>query len=155
MKSRFTTYLLIVVVLGIWGAIVWKIFFRQPKDSEASAAPHVVVIAETSESDTLMLNYRDPFLGTVERPKAAPVVRIVQPTTPAAPKEEPPMPSYNVKYYGRIGRGADIYCIIEIDGQQHVMKHGDTEDGFNLISIAEDSVQIRKEGRVFSVAAIK
>ena len=43
MKSRPLTYLLLVVALGIWGVVAWKLFFSGPKP--AASDPAAVPVA--------------------------------------------------------------------------------------------------------------
>lgn len=55
MKSRWTTYVLLVVVLAVWGAVAWKIFNPTSKD-EANTVPQVRVQTVPKEhQDTLLL----------------------------------------------------------------------------------------------------
>ena len=62
MKSRWTTYVLLVVVLAVWGAVAWKIFNPSSKD-EANTVPQVrVQVVPKEHQDTLLCDYPDPFL---------------------------------------------------------------------------------------------
>lgn len=38
MKSNGLTYLLLVVVLGVWSVVVWKLFFSKPEVTPAAPA---------------------------------------------------------------------------------------------------------------------
>lgn len=67
MKSRWTTYVLLVVVLAVWGAVAWKIFNPSSKD-EANTVPQVRVQTVPKEhQDTLLCDYPDPFLKGVRK----------------------------------------------------------------------------------------
>lgn len=73
MKSRPLTYLLLVVALGIWGVVAWKLFFSGPKP--AASDPAAVPVARNNpraDIDTLRLDYPDPFLRAVATKPSVP-----------------------------------------------------------------------------------
>ncbi len=141
MKSKPVTYLLIAGVLVIWGVILWKVF--SPKD-DAAPVPPPQKRSETRAptADTLLLDYRDPFLGTVAgkpAPKPTGVTRVTTPVT----YESPPPVEHSLRYMGRISRGGVPYGLIEINGTLHTLRRGETADGYRLDAIWQDSVKLQ------------
>ena len=66
MKNKKTTYFLLPIVLAVWGMIGWKVyaaFGGNEKNIVASNLPtEKINPAETSDTTSLVVNYRDPFL---------------------------------------------------------------------------------------------
>ncbi len=141
MKSKPVTYLLIAGVLVIWGVILWKVF--SPKDDATPVqSPQNRVEMTVPAADTLLLNYRDPFLGTAARkpvPKATGTTRVSAPPTP----EPQPLVEHQLRYMGSISRGGAPYGLIEINGTLHTLRRGETADGYRLETIWQDSVKLR------------
>ncbi len=136
MKSRITTYVLVIIVLAVWGIVLWRVFDR--KDIP------VVVVARVSEEvgveDTLLLDYRDPFIGDV----------VVEPT-PVAPQHAIPLPPpvrHRLRYMGRISRDGTVYGLVEINGSLHTMRRGETADGYRLEQLWSDSARLRWRGEI-------
>lgn len=149
MKSKKTTYLLLAVVLIIWSIILCKLLFPN-KDKESSEVLVSVLEHEIAgEKDSLKLNYRDPFFGTVI-PMA-----IVQEENYvgeiSSDKKRDPKSVDNIFYYGRITNRKQMYCLISIDNKQYVMKEGDVESDFKLLQIYEDSVHFWKDGDIYCI----
>lgn len=63
MKSHWTTYILFVVVVIIWGLVAKRIFFDKPERPNIISESDIKSdYAEYShETDTLLCNYADPF----------------------------------------------------------------------------------------------
>lgn len=62
MKNKKTTYLLLVLSIVVWGAAGWKVynaFHTQPEVPTVKKETKTVL----KDSISLLLNYRDPFLG--------------------------------------------------------------------------------------------
>ncbi len=141
MKSKPVTYMLIAVVLVIWGVILWKVF--SPKDDSAPLPPPQKRAETTAPAaDTLLLDYRDPFLGaTAKKPAAKPAVttRVAAPPPP----EPPPPVEHRLRYMGSISRGGVPYGLVEINGTLHTIRRGETADGYRLETVWQDSVKLR------------
>ena len=68
MKKKGKTYILLIVVFGIWGAIGYQIFSKlSPDDSPMIATNSDISFTpkQAIEKDTFSINseHRDPFLG--------------------------------------------------------------------------------------------
>lgn len=149
MKSKATTYLLIAVVIIVWGIIGWRIF--SPKDDAAQSPPAPKKTGVAAQAaDTLVLNYRDPFLGAAAQPKKAAKPPRTPPT--AAPKPPPePAVVHNLRYMGRITKNKAAYGLVEIGGTLNTMKAGETVEGYKLVKLYDDSVRLVWKGGTVTV----
>ena len=79
MKSNGLTYLLLVVVLGVWSVVVWKLFFSKPEVTPAAPAALVTRQKKPANGDTLQLDYPDPCLrAAVPQPAPGAISRTVK-----------------------------------------------------------------------------
>ncbi len=131
MRSRATTYVLIAVVLAVWGGVLWRVFGHE--DVPAVAALRVP--AQVMADDTLLLDYRDPFVqeDVVERPSV-----IERPAEP-----QPPRAEHRLRYLGRISMDGAAYALVEINGSLHTMRRGETAEGYRLEMLWNDSIRMR------------
>lgn len=147
MKSKATTYILIVLALIVWGVVIWKVF-RKP----AGDMPALVAEKHTYEikppKDTLWLNYRDPFTGG----KVSVPVKEVRATNIKPLPEKRAMPDrHDVRYLGRIIRRGEQVCLVEISGDQQTLRRNETYGGYRLVDIFEDSIRLRTQAGTLCV----
>ncbi len=145
MKSKATTYLLLAVVLAVWGVIGWKVLSRGSSGDGGSSPAARVREAAANEPDTLLLDYRDPFLsGQKIAPVAnAPDVGLVLAPLPPTPKKAV---KHNVRYLGRIRHQGVEHSLVEINNAPHTMRVGDAADDYRLERIFEDSLHFAFDG---------
>jgi hypothetical protein len=148
MKNKKSAYLMLIVVLAIWGAVIYKLFFEHKGGETAFTAnsvfvPEPVNLASLNDTFSIHQGYRDPFLGKVadNRPRVSsgiPVKTPVKPT-PALPSlvKWPP-----VQFHGLIKnqKSGKLIALVEIEGHGHNMMPGDVEGGLELIQTYKDSV---------------
>ncbi|MEM6685019.1 MAG: hypothetical protein AAF617_04405 [Bacteroidota bacterium] len=146
------TYLLLTIVLGIWGAIGYQIYSKfSPEETPVLAANSNVHFSpkQTIERDTFRINtqHRDPFLGTPYQPKQAHVKRT------ATPKKEPIVfPS--IAYRGVISKQQSIQniYIMDINGTQQLFKVGKEIQYVKLLKGNKKSVTIVYKGQRQTIA---
>ena len=147
MKSKKTLYLLFVVVFLIWGTVFYKLLFSNTKQDHGEVPVLGVEYKMTSKKDSLLLNYRDPFLGVV-----LPIKTTIQETDfidkKVFDKPNDMKPTDNLFYYGQIISRKQIYCLIGINNEQYTMRQGEMCNNFRLLNIYEDSVHLKKEGAI-------
>lgn len=143
MKSKATTYLLVVAVIAVWGVIAWKAL---SSGTDGAPAPQARPAAQlqAKQADTLLLNYRDPFLKGRRVAAAEPPVATLLPLPQTVAVKKPA--KHNVRYIGRIGRKGVEYCLADINNVQYTLRAGDTVDGYRLKTIFADSVHFDFEG---------
>jgi hypothetical protein len=147
MKSRLTTYILIVAALAVWGFVAWRLFFSRP--AAKVAVPEVTprAMPDTARR-ALSFDYADPFLKDTPPPvsSAPPPVQI---TTPPPPP--PPVPPPNMTWAGSITAGGRVSHIFEQGGLLHSLTPGDTLDGYTFTRAFADSVWMTKDGTRFTL----
>jgi hypothetical protein len=136
----------LAVVAVVWGVIAWKVL----SPPEPAAPPPVAArpaAAKGDVPDTLLLNYRDPFLGAgwAESIVNLPDPGLVMRPLPPAPVIKKAV-RHNVRYVGRIRRQGTEYSLAEINGTLHTLRPGESADGYVLDSILPDSLIFTFDG---------
>lgn len=150
MKSRPLTYLLLVVALGIWGVVAWKLFFSGPKP--AVSDPAAVPVARNNpraDIDTLRLDYPDPFLRAVATRPSVP--GSVSARAPVRSKAKNERPSAKLACTGRIRKKETDHYLISIDGRIHLLQQGESAGGFTLRQIRNDSLVMVRDTECYLV----
>ena len=150
MKSRWTTYLLAVVVVIVWGLIAKRILFDKP------AQPAAVVVKNDKtdtalssyETDTLRCDYPDPF--RIER-KPPPKRKSKMPVKMTRPvktgRRKVPM-----RYYGSVRSGKTLLHIVDIGDVRYELFMGECADGYRLKSADADSLYFERENIIYSLS---
>ena len=151
MKSRLTTYLLVVAVLAVWGIVGWKVLFAKPDTPATVAVQPTKAQPKAPEGDFLLLDYKAPFRRNAApaAPTAAPTETppaSVLPPKPAKPKSPPP-----IIYAGTIDKGGKTSHIFEHAGLLHTISKGDELEGYTLSEIFADSVWIARDGELHTL----
>ena len=144
MSKNLRTYLLLALVLLIWGIIGFKVIHAISKDPEMPmvATQPTLIPKSTEKRDTFELaaNYRDPFLGTLPLSKKRTVKRAVQ---------KKPISKRNIVYSGLVsqtGSGNTMY-FVSIDGQQHIMSKNEEINGVRLLKGNGQHITVHYDGR--------
>lgn len=159
MKNKKFTYLLIVVVLFVWGMIIYRIADSagggndpQPtyKPMKQEAFNDYAITADTGH---LLLNYRDPF-GVVKPPEAPelPVKDVIRKSVKPAPVK-PPMNWNFIQYAGYIRNHSSnkLITVIAINGKNLALKEGETAGQVRLIKNMGDSIRITFNGQTKNI----
>ncbi len=154
MRSRVTTYVLIVAALGVWGFVAWKIFFQHP--DPPSTAVHHPTPRETPEVEkrALNLDYKDPFLKDAVPVKTTGTSGRVRRNSPVEqPSRQQPFPPSDpgIKYAGTISTGGRTSHLFEHAGLLHPLSVGEILDGYTFTEALGDSVRLAKDGAVFTI----
>ncbi|WP_340064288.1 hypothetical protein [Ascidiimonas aurantiaca] len=146
MKGKKNTYLLLTLVLVVWGIIGYRII-GAISPSEAPEALPVTDVSFRPEPVKQQARFelheypRDPFLGTYA------VKPVTKPTTSVTKKPEIPWPA--IRYSGLVGgakSGENIYFIY-IDSRQYLLKPGSEAEGIKLVKGSPASVVLRFKGQ--------
>jgi hypothetical protein len=142
MKSRAATYTLIAGVLAVWGIILWKVFVPE-RDAQAPPPRSTEKKVAEDVADSLILDYRDPFLGDIveKRHERRPEQTVTAPRE--VEQAAPPSVEHRLRYMGRIMRGGVPYGLVEIDGTLHTMRRGEAAGDYRLDVVWQDSVRLR------------
>ena len=159
MKNKKLTYVLGLVVLVVWGMIIYRVF--NALNSDDDSVP-VVPLKTTKEAyndfsipkDTthLLLNYRDPF-GIVKQKDTDKVVvrRVAEPKIPVQVK---PMDWGFIRYSGYLLNPTTkkLIALVSINGQNITLAEGQTKNDVRLIKNLRDSIKISFEGKIKFIA---
>lgn len=146
MKKQHRTYLLLVLVIGIWGVVGFRLVKAiNPSNELENTAMDVQKFVPTEIKERkkfdIVANYRDPFLGTFETPKPKPKVKAIK-------REVEQKPKKNISYTGFIS-GADAknsIFFVTIDGTQHMMEINGTVQEVKLLQGSKDYIRVRHNG---------
>ena len=146
MKSRWTTYVLLVVVLGVWGAVAWKIFNPGAKGATKTAPPPRTITVAENCAETLLCNYPDPFLkGGQTDPTSRPVLRAL-PKKTVIRRE-----NLTCVHMGTMASGKRVLYILAFGETQYELSRGESAEGFTLRNCDRDSLYLEKDGQVYGV----
>lgn len=146
MKSRWTTYVLLAVVLGVWGAVAWKIFDPGVKGQTKNAPPSPTKTVAESCADTLLCNYSDPFLkGVQAAPASRPMLRALPKKTTLRRER------FRCEHKGTMASGKRVLYILAFGETQYELSRGESAEGFTLRNCDRDSLYLEKDGLVYGV----
>jgi hypothetical protein len=149
MKNKKMTYVLGLLVLLVWGMIIYRIFSSVNRDDNyksnlinPSQKEPYNDYAIKDDTTKLRLNYRDPF-----SPAGHDTVPPITIKRSISTIKSLPQPAFNwsfVRYSGYI-RNPDskkLIAIMSINGKNTMLAEGETEGDVKLLKNMKDSVKI-------------
>ncbi|WP_299548458.1 hypothetical protein [Seonamhaeicola sp.] len=143
MKSKTKTYVLLTLVLGIWGVIGYKIMSAvNPKAPETSNNDFEVSFSPKLNTELESFNIqavdRDPFLGNLYTKKKAVAKKL-------KPLDIVWMP---ITYHGCVTNktGKNKVFVVSINNKQFLMKLGQTIDSVKLINGSSNGIKVNYKG---------
>ena len=140
MSKNQKTYLLLLAVIFVWGAIGYQFFQQYNPSVKEELKPQAIRFKPQKQLQavqyTIRPDYRDPFLGKLykkpvpKRKKVIPKPKVVFP---------------NITYNGSI-KGAKKSYIISINGAQEVFQVKQTMKGITLVKANENEVILKYKG---------
>ncbi len=167
MRNKKTTYLLIGLVVIVWGAIVYQIFDHvkgvDPIDSGLLAFQNDSTFSLVDSSYTLKLNYKDPFLkggyvaSTTAGPKAVEnnsrsgIRRRIRQATP--PPTKPAIVWPEIVFSGIIlnDKTNEELGLIQIGESSYLFREGETRKDLHLLNLYPDSVQVKFQEEIKTI----
>ena len=144
MSKNTKTYLLLGIVLLIWGIIGFKVVKAIAKEPEMPVVePSTRVWQKTvkkKDTFTLLADYRDPFLGTLPVTKKKVVRQAIH---------KKPRVKRNIVYAGLVSQsksGKSMF-FVSIEGRQHMMSERQKIEGVTLVKGNEKSITVHYDGR--------
>ena len=146
MKKNHKTYLLVSLVLIVWGILGFKVVnsispSTNVKLSTASSEKFVPKAIKERDTFSILADYRDPFLGTMPKKKVLGKPKIVRPKKKKAPEKQ-------IAYTGFITEstsGNKIF-FVSIENRQYMMSIGDIQNEVKLIAGSKEVVKVRYSG---------
>lgn len=161
MKSKKSIYILLPIVLIIWGMIIYQFFsYTNSQVIEVQEELPLFVNIDYKEPDTtaLNINHRDPFTGKLENANrnasSSNVKAINQPKTQIL---STPEVQTQIEYKGIVSDVANkkkVFMVI-IDDQTFLMKQGDKENEVELINGNRESITIKHKGKKKNILLIE
>ena len=152
MKKKKKTYLLLIVVLAIWGLLGFKIVGAlhtdEPEQELALVSQKFIpTILKKRDTFSVVANYRDPFLGTM--PKSNIPKKVKKKVI-----KKPELPKKNIRYSGLVSQNNTKNSIffVSIDGQQHMMTKNEVVADVKLVSGTTESIKVRYHNRTETIA---
>lgn len=156
MKKKNKTTLLLALVLGIWGVIIYQFIgaFNPPSETiTAPTAQEIFIPKKVQEREffALALDYRDPFLGTAVAPKKSKA----KPKVTKTVKKEVPRKSIQFTGFIQQQNSAQQIFFVTVEGQQQMMKINDTFQEVKLVKGNANSIRVRYQGKTETIARSK
>ncbi|WP_394748235.1 hypothetical protein [Spongiimicrobium salis] len=149
MKKQTKTYVLLGVVLVIWGMIGFRVYSSLSPESVENEVGSVTTFRpqkiKERERFAIVADYRDPFLGTL------PVKKVRKKKKQKAVQPQEPMPE--IKYTGYITdteTQGKIY-FISMAGQQYMLSPREKVGEMTLIRGTEKSVKVRFKNKTHTI----
>lgn len=153
MKNKKRTYILLFIVLLVWGVVLYQLFSFSNTDgilentsSELNIKPFKL---KERTSFSINVNYRDPFLGKLYAPQEdSRAKKNVSKTTKSKIEKVIVWPA--ILYKGIVSDTKDkikIYMLI-IDGKTCLMKNGETQNEVFLKDGDKESVYVKYKGNL-------
>ena len=147
MKNKKNIYILLPVVLLIWGMVIYRLFsFTNPEtDTTITNTSVRLKPLNIKERDTFSIdvNYRDPFLGKMYRPESQ---KTAATHNVKAIKEPIVWPA--VIYRGIVSEsnGKKKVFMLSINGKTYFMTERTTEEGVTLKKGNRSTIQVTYKG---------
>jgi hypothetical protein len=154
MKNKKSIYILLPVVLLVWGVVIFQFFSFTTPDVvldntvlELNIKPFKLKERSTFSVD---VNYRDPFLGKVYAVNEASKVKKDVVKVKKKPKPEETIVWPTILYKGLISdvKGKNKTFMIVISGKNHFMKVGETENEIFLKDGDKESIYVKYKGNL-------
>lgn len=153
MKSKKTTWLLLILSVVIWGTAGWKVYKAFDTGAEQ---PVVRKIAKAVEKDSisLLLNYRDPFLGNYSDVTVLPDPKPIKksPVTSTVKPLQQPSVSPDVLFKGTLNVGKTCMAIIQKNNETLTVKAGDKVGDFKITAISDSQIILSKDGKKYEIS---
>ncbi|WP_299112272.1 hypothetical protein [uncultured Winogradskyella sp.] len=138
MKNKKKTYILLILVLAVWGTIGYKIISALNPDLPDIQQQDFAVNTNyklDTKIDTFSIQTvnRDPFLGTYLKKKSKKKTKIKRKETQWKP----------VHYYGIVKKDKNQMFIVTINNKQYLLKKGQTKDSITLVYGTTKSITMR------------
>lgn len=152
MKNKKNIYILLPVVLLIWGSLIYRFFsFSSPQEIEVPVQEFKVKPLVFKQRDTtpINVNYRDPFLGISYAPQSQSVNK-TKAKAKKVVKEKEPVLWPTIVYKGIVSDTKDkikVFMLI-INGKTCLMKKGNTEEEVFLKQGDRNAVYVKYKGNL-------
>jgi hypothetical protein len=152
MKNKKNIYILLPIVLLIWGLVIYEFFSFSNYNADETIVSEVFKVKpikiKERQTVSIAVNYRDPFLGKMYTAVQNKTVAKKKVTTPTPKKIIDPIVWPSILYKGIVSDTKDknkVFMLI-IDGQTFLMKKGSTEREVFLKEGDRESIEVKYKG---------
>lgn len=147
MKNKKLIYLLLPLVILIWGTVFYKIFFSTAPGEEweeEAINPQKNSTAAPVDTFSIIAGYRDPFLGNTVYSENT-IREIPKPKIRPEPKIEQAVPWPSIVYGGMIKNQQSTrqLALVKINGKENILKAGEMIGTIELAKIYKDSIEVK------------
>lgn len=154
MKNKTKTYILIIVVLSIWGAIAFQFssIFKPDNHNTFTQLPTVQFNPKPIKiRDTFFIPLinRDPFLGTLQfNTKRKKRIKKKHAT------ERPLVSNYKIRYHGSIKKkkSNEKVFVVSVDNEQYLLKKGQQVKNITLLKGNASEIVIKLNNKLKKIA---
>ncbi len=150
LKGKKGLYILLPVVALIWGAIIFQVVGAFSDEDQVVAETSEVSLApiEGNEREKFELStvLRDPFLGTIYKPKK----EVTKPKATTLKVKKPALVWPSITYKGVVSgqNASNAIYLIEINGSDQLLQLKQTFEEVTLIKARTSSVKLRYKGKI-------
>ncbi len=147
MKKKKSIYILLPLVILVWGAIIAKVLFNLSSSDAVNTEAKSIHIPEQAQKNvidsfSLYLNYVDPFLGKMSSSNNStkPQTQLFQNLKEGIIKKPQQWP--NIKYYGLVknSKTRALKANISVNNKMFILKEKESVENLRLEMISIDSV---------------
>lgn len=149
MKNKKSIYILLPLVLFIWGTVMYQLFSFSNSEDLPSVTSNGISLKPIKiskrDSFTINTNYRDPFLGKMY---SSETVKSTKKRT--TPKKAEPLVWPTIQYKGIVSdtkEKSKIFMLV-INNQTHLMRKGQIENEIYLKEGDRESVYVKYKGQL-------
>jgi hypothetical protein len=150
MKNKRLTYVLIPLVLLIWGLIFYRIFMGSDKDGPVQTIRDIRKVAKKDSLTDIFeikANYRDPFLSGSDKTLVSNTGDVV-PDRVGFTSVKPPVPEIiipDLRYFGLImnPKSKQKLGLFRLNNKNFILKEGTVQEDFKIVRLFNDSVKVQ------------
>ena len=156
MKSKKSAYILLPIVLIVWGIIFYRIY-SGIDDNELISVNHAIPadlkIEMTPSEYSLFLNYNDPFLKNTVRILTSPETQSQKQSMLPKAKTAEDIKLPELQYTGMIRNAKNKHkiALLTIDQVSYMMKSGESQQNVTLLKVWNDSIQVEMGKKNFYI----
>lgn len=167
MKNKTITYVLLLLVLIIWGTIVYKVFFYSEPTEELYNIDNLnttKTITDIPDTFSLSLNYVDPFLKESRQSTYIKKENNIISKSKEKKNYHPSSTNRNtesnhsigivwpkIKYEGMIKNNTNVTAIVSINGSSYFLKNGEIVHDILIQSITNDSIIVSYQKNIKTI----
>lgn len=163
MKNKKNIYILLPLVLGIWGLLIYNFFSYLNPEEIVLPEDNFQISDEIKytepDTTTIDINHRDPFTGKMSSQNSEANERKVTNTSSVKSNSDEPKieETINIQYKGIVSDVTDkvkVFMVI-INGKTFLMKQGDKELDVKLIKGNRESIVISNKGKQNTISIVE